>query len=750
MNFRREVKSMKKRSIFTFCLIMVVAIGLNLVAFLGLPGDLHKNYGGFTDAETGIRQGIDLAGGSVITFQADAENPTDDQMNTVRTIYETRLNNQGYTESRISVGEGGKITIEIPSKELETKTASDEENTEAVTTASATDNVVKLLSDVAKLTFCDSNGNVVVDGTEVKSAQSIYGRPSENAAMQYFIQLEFTETGAVQFADATEKAAASADKRISIVMDGIPISSPTVSGRIAGGQAVITGGFTAEDAQRMASQISSGNLPFSMTKISQETVGAELGENALDYSLIAAGIGVILVMLFMIWRYRVPGLIASLSLLIYVGLIALVLGAKHENLSLPGIAGIILSIGMAVDANCIIFERMKEELKLGKSIRAGVESGFKKAFSAILDSNITTIISCVVLYMSGIGTVTGFATTLGIGVVLSMFTAIVITKFLLKLLIGIGIKNRNLFYNTKETAEKKIYNYAGNKIKFALIPLIIVAVGIGAYFVRGGFNFDVEFAGGIRMQVNMNKNVSNDEIAGLVKDVTGLDAVVQKSETVGDSVIIKIPSGEDNEANKNNVFDALKSKYGLENADLVSAQSASPSFGKEVQKIALWYTVIAILCILIYIIIRFNLKSGIMAILTLALNVLVMIAVYSITHIAINTTFIAAMLTVVGYSINNTIVIFDRIRENQKTRSRNESITEMTNRSISETLGRTLNSTITTLITIVLIYILGVSSIKQFALPLIIGIVVGAYTSIFLASTFWAAWKEKEAAKKIK
>ncbi len=333
-----------------------------------------------------------------------------------------------------------------------------------------------------------------------------------------------------------------------------------------------------------------------------------------------------------------------------------------------------------------------------------------------------------------------------------MFTAIIVTKFLLKLLVNIGIKNRNLFYNTKKKTDenKKVFNYSANKAKFLLVPVIIIAVGVAAFFVRGGFNFDVEFAGGIRMQVDMNENVSNDEIAALVKDVTGLDAVVQKSETVGDSVIIKIPSGEDDEANKNNVFAALQEKYELDETALVSAQSASPSFGKEVQGIALSYTLIALICMLIYIIVRFDWRSGLMAIVTLAINVLVMIAVYAISHIAINTTFIAAMLTVVGYSINNTIVIFDRVRENQKTRKRTETITEMANRSISETMGRTINSTITTLITIVLIYILGVSSIKQFALPLIIGIVAGAYTSIFLASTYWAAWKESAKAKKMK
>lgn len=293
----------------------------------------------------------------------------------------------------------------------------------------------------------------------------------------------------------------------------------------------------------------------------------------------------------------------------------------------------------------------------------------------------------------------------------------------------------------------KTFDYAANKVKFLILPVLIIVAGIVMYFVNGGFNFDVEFMGGIRMQVNIGQSFDNDEIKSLVKDVTGLDATIQTSGATGEQAIIKLPAGgaeDGGEANKNLVFDALKEKYSLNDEALMSVQSASPSFGKEVQGKAVTYTLFAIFCILIYIIIRFDLKSGVMAVAALALNVLVMAAVYTITNIAINSTFIAAMLTVVGYSINNTIVIFDRIRENMKSRRRSESITQMANRSIAETLGRTINSTITTLITIVMIYILGVATIKEFALPLIIGIIIGAYTSLFFAGTFWAAWKEAE------
>ena len=300
----------------------------------------------------------------------------------------------------------------------------------------------------------------------------------------------------------------------------------------------------------------------------------------------------------------------------------------------------------------------------------------------------------------------------------------------------------------------KIFNFSENKIKFLLLPVVVLIAGIVMYFVHGGFNFDVEFLGGTRMQVDIGQDFNNDDIYDIVEDATGLEAVVQKSGAAGQTAGIKIPAasndenGEANQANQDAVFSALQEKYSLTDEAMLSVQSSSPSFGAQVQQKALSYTLLAILCMLVYIIIRFDWRSAIMAVVTLALNVLVMASVYTITNIALNTTFIAAMLTVIGYCINNTIVIFDRIRENMKSRRRAESITAMTNRSICETLGRTVSSTVTSLITIVMVYILGVSTIKQFALPLIIGIVIGAYTSICIAPTFWAAWKEAEAKAK--
>lgn len=430
---------MKKKSVAALCIVLLVAVLLNYVAFFGY-NIAGFEYGGMFDAEKGIRKGIDLAGGSVITFEADTENPTDAQMNIAESIFQTRLTGAGYTEARISRDDSGKITVEIPS-------------------VFDTDSAANLLGTVAELTFTDAEGNVVLDGaTDIKDAKALYGQTSEVGNPESYVELTFNDSAVAKFAEATKKAAARTDGTnfIAIKLDEDVVSMPMVSQEINSSTCVITGDFTQESAQELANLIKSGQLPFALNKISQQTVGAELGEDALPKSLLAAGIGIILIMIFMVIMYRMLGLMADIALAVYVGIIALVLGLFRVNLSLSGIAGIVLSIGMAVDANCIIFERVKEEMALGKTIKASVEAGFNKAFSAILDSNITTIITCVVLYMSGIGAVTGFAITLGLGVAVSMFTAIVVTKLLLKNLVGLGIKNRKLICSQKKQGGAKI------------------------------------------------------------------------------------------------------------------------------------------------------------------------------------------------------------------------------------------------------------------------------------------------------
>ena len=421
---------MKKKSMLILILMLIIAVGLNCVAFLGFDVAGKSFKGVLNDEKHGIKKGIDLAGGSVITFEANKENPTEKEMELVEAVFTARLNGAGYNEARISKGTTGQITVEIPS-------------------VTNTDVAAKLLGSTAKLTFRDADGKVVLDGaTDIKDAEYEYSATEQYANATPHVKLTLKSDAVSKFADATRNAAARSSEgknSISIYLDENPISSPRVSGEINSEECVITGDFTPESAKMLANQIKSGQLPFDLKPISKETIGAELGSDALPTSLLAAAIGILIIMLFMIVIYRMCGFLASIALAIYVGIMALLLGLFRVNLSLSGIAGVITSLGMAVDANVIIFERMKEELKNGKSIKSAVDSGFDKAFSAILDSNITTLISCVVLYMSGIGTIRGFAITLGIGVVVSMFTAIVITKFLLKQLVNFQFKNRKMF-----------------------------------------------------------------------------------------------------------------------------------------------------------------------------------------------------------------------------------------------------------------------------------------------------------------
>lgn len=290
----------------------------------------------------------------------------------------------------------------------------------------------------------------------------------------------------------------------------------------------------------------------------------------------------------------------------------------------------------------------------------------------------------------------------------------------------------------------KNFDIISNKMKFLLLPLLVIVAGIVMYFVNGGFNFDIEFMGGVRMQVDMEKDFNNEEVSAFLEEKLGISPVIVQAGS-GTTATIKTQPIDDEQ--KNLIFSSLKEQYGLTAEVPMSVNSASASFGSEVQGKAFIYTLIAIICILLYIALRFEWRSAIMAVLSLALNILVMMAIYAITYTPLNTTFIAAMLTIIGYSINNTIVVFDRIRENMKgfkARKNGERVSSIVNRSIWESMGRTLNTTITTLITIVLLYFIGVASIKEFAFPLIIGVLAGAYSSIFIASPFWAAWKESE------
>lgn len=411
--------------------LVVIALGA-YTALFGFNIQLaswHISYPSALDEENGIRQGLDLVGGSVITYEAQAETAEDSEMESVKNVLRKRLDSLGYSEATVSRQGEKKVRVEIPAIQ---------DPEEAVQT----------LGQTAQLTFRDADGNIVLEGTDVAGATAAFGATSENGSSQHYVQLQLNDSGVEKFAAATAAAAARSqgENYISIMLDEEEISKPSVNEAINSSTCIISGGFSdSSETNELATLINSGNLPFSIKDVELRSVGPTLGEHALDTSLFAAAIGILLIMIFMVICYRLPGLMADIALLAYIAIITFIMSWFRINLSLPGIAGIILSVGMAVDANVIIFARMKEELALGKTIRASVESGFNRAFVAILDGNITTLIAAVVLYYFGTGTIQGFAITLGIGTVTSMFTAIVVTKFLLRQMVGLKIKNTSLF-----------------------------------------------------------------------------------------------------------------------------------------------------------------------------------------------------------------------------------------------------------------------------------------------------------------
>ena len=427
-----------KKSILSFVAVLAVIALLSCTAVFGLNvGPL--SIASVMDEEDGIRRGLDLVGGSSITFEAildDDYNKANLQtdMASVQAMLQKRLDSLGYTEATVELVGDNRVKVDIPAIN---------DPAEAVSVLGAT----------AQLTFTDAEGNIVLDGSGIKSATSGYGQISQSdMTSQHYVTVTFNDDAVEKWTEAT-KAAANAESGsnyIKIMMDDEVLSQPSVGSEyaatgITGDSCVISGSFTAESAKTLAEQINIGQLPFSLEEVSMSSVGPQLGEKALSTSIKAGALGILLVMLFMILFYRLPGLVASIALVFYTALDLVILSAAHVNLSLPGIAGIILSIGMAVDANVVIFERMRDELSNGKTIRAAIDAGFNRAFSAILDSNVTTLIAAFVLYFMGTGTVKGFALTLGIGVVLSMFTAVTVTKFLLKRMADFRITNPKLY-----------------------------------------------------------------------------------------------------------------------------------------------------------------------------------------------------------------------------------------------------------------------------------------------------------------
>ncbi len=732
-----------KRSVLTIGAVFILIALFLFSAFFGL------SFGAFEvlPLEDGITLGLDLVGGSEITYEAVVpEGMTAEElangMETAQTMLRQRLNTLGYTEANVYLYGSNRIVLEIPNVE-------DPEE------------AVQMLGTTAVIEFRDCDGNVILDGKQIESATAAYGPVSETGVNEYFVQLKLTEEGRQLFKEGTKAAANQkneANRYVAIMMDDEVISTPTVSvnysatGIDTDTPVIQLGGSDGESAQYLASIISAGRLPFELHESKLQAVGASLGEKSLETAILAGIIGILLVMIYMVVVYRLPGVVADFALLLYIAMFLFIMTATGINLTLPGIAGIILTVGMAVDANVVIYERIREELSYGKTLRSAVDLGFKRAFTAILDSNITTIIAAGVLLWQGTGTILGFAKTLLIGVILSMVCMLIVPRLVLKCFAEMRVGNLAL-YGVKLRSgdqEEKVLPFVGKFKITGLISIVLCIVGLVSIimlpFGKSMFNLDLDFVGGVTMEYELGTEVTreiSDDIADIVAEAAGVrPSSVTKSGNGGTMVTVKMT--EIDSATRDKVYEAVSTAYGADKVELISSDYVSASVGKDITRAAFVASALAALLILVYITIRFELRSGLAAVLCLIHDLLVMLSVYVIFQISMNMNFIAAALTIIGYSINATIVVFDRVRENYKKTGGQGNFERVVDLSVTQSMRRSIGTTITTLLPIILLVILGVSSIRNFAVPIMVGVIAGGYSSTCIAGPLWCKLKGKK------
>ena len=744
-----------KKSKGVLSLVVTVAL-IGLLAFTTTVGFGKSHVG----SAKNVKLGLDLAGGVSITYQVKGEKPTSEEMSD--TVYKLQKRVEQYsTESSVYPEGDDRINIEIPGVSNANEILDElgqpgslyfiaqkgSDGTENYSRTGATGDAAKDYKLNKTIEELQEDGSIVLGGDDVKAAQAATTEDQTTGQKKNIVSLTFTDAGTTKFADATMKAYAS-EESIGIYYDGAFITVPNVSSAIENGQAEISGSMTFEEADRLASTIRIGGLKLELEELRSNVVGAQLGEQAVSTSLYAGAIGLAIVFLFMIIVYLLPGLASSLALLIYTGLVLLVLNAFEVTLTLPGIAGIILGIGMAVDANVIIFARVREEMVKGKNVKSALKTGFQKALSAIVDGNITTLIAAVVLWFMGSGTVKGFAQTLGIGIVVSMFTALVVTRLIVYAFYAVGLRSEKLYYREKK--ERKSVDFLSKKKIFfsasALVIIIgLVFMGVNAARGNGAFALSLEFEGGTSTNVTFNEDYSIDEIdekiVPVVEEVTG-DKNVQTQKVAGtNQVIIKTVTLDLD--GREALNKAMVDSFDVDESE-ITAENIGSTVSNEMRQDAILAVIVATICMLLYIWFRFkDIRFATSAVTALLHDVLVVLTFYAIARISLGNTFIACMLTIVGYSINATIVIFDRIREELRYQTRGTDLSEVVNKSITQTLTRSIYTSLTTFIMVAILYVMGVSSIKEFALPLMVGIVCGAYSSVCITGALWYVMKKK-------
>lgn len=729
----------KGKSVVLFVVTILCMVALGLLAGFGFG---EKS----TGAAKNIILGLDLKGGVSITYEVVDDEFTKEQLEDTKYKLELRVSNYS-TESEVYTEGDNRITVDIPGAYDAEKILNELGQPGSIMFVTKAES--GYTGDDTYKAYTAKDGTVYkvwIDGNDVEKAQPISGSDSKTGATDYQVELKLNDSGKQKFSEATTE---NLGKTISIMYDEQIISSPTVESAITTGSAVINNMGSYEEAEKLASTIRIGSLSLQLKEVSSQVVGAKLGNDAISTSLKAALIGLIVVMLFMIIVYRLPGLVASIALAIYTVFELLVLNGFDLTLTLPGIAGIILSIGMAVDANVIIYARIKEELADGRNVDTSIRTGFGKATSAIIDGNVTTIIASLVLMWKGSGTVKGFAQTLAIGIVLSVFTALVVSRLLMALMYNMGCKKVG-FYGVQK--ERKTIDFLGKKVVWFAISVIAIIASIAAMIIgsatgNGAFNYSIEFKGGTSTTVTFDKEYSIDEFNDNIKPelakVIGNNDIQGQKVTNSTQYVIKTQVMDTDV--RSQFKEVLVSQF---NADgEMEETNISSSVSDEMRSNAIVAVILATICMLIYIWFRFkDIKFASSAVLALVHDVIIVIGFYAISRTTVGTTFIACILTIVGYSINATIVIFDRIRENLAIvkNSRSIDLKDIVNRSITQTLTRSIYTSFTTFVMVFVLFIFGVTSIREFALPIMVGIICGGYSSVFITGTLWYVMSKKK------
>ncbi len=747
----------------------VIALAvIGLCFFVACVGMGEKRTGAFEN----IRLGLDLAGGVSITYQVVDKEATKAEIDD--TVYKMQRRADSYSAESVVYLEGDdRIGVDVPDVQNAEEVLERLGNAGTIyfipgKSAAGNVNIGVGVSEDGERKFVlarpmediIADDEVILDGSCITGAEA--GLSGDQIKKDYIVELKLNDKGISKFSEATgwasryyDGSGRNLENLIAIVYDSEVISAPMVSTVIDGNVASITGQGTLEEAESLATTIRVGALPLELSVLRYKIVGAKLGAEALNTSLLAGIIGFAIVALFMIVIYRLPGFASALALFMYVALVAIAISGFEITLTLPGIAGVILSVGMAVDANVVIFTRIKEELALEVSVAEAIKTGFKKALTAIIDGNVTTLLAAGVLFFMGSGTVKSFAQTLAIGIVISMFTALTVTRFIVKAFYQLTGENVKL-YGIKKPGRK--FDYVSFFKKGILISGTVILIGVVFLFINKGtagefFSYSLDFRPGTSYEVTF------DEIPGgiqtkteeLYQKVLGTTAEVAIASDTG-TVIAKSRelSTEEQALIKAAMVEELNVK-----PENVMTQSISATISDEMKRDALIAVCVATAIMLIYIWIRFShFTFAVSAILALIHDVLIVALLYAIFKnvLPVGTNFIACLLTIVGYSINATIIIFDRIRENMKELQSGpkigykakrraplspERIMEVVNASISETFTRSLNTSLTTFIMVFFLAILGVSSVREFAIPLMAGIVFGGFSSVCITGPLW-------------